>query len=190
MKTIQKLIAFTAFVLSGTSSFYAQNNPQFEPSEFTEIRVVGQARVTYYPRENLTRGYVNFYILGKPGEEKDIIQMAVGYKVGGNDENEPESVFITLNTLSKEGLKYNEDHKLTIYLDDELLLSQNTTVLSSSYRPEKLSYQSFHLPTIKYKDFLRMCEAKNIIILLGQTKISLQPDAIQNLRDLDKAVKK
>lgn len=190
MKIIQKLLAVTVFVLGNAASFYAQNNTIYVPAQFTEIRIVGQARVTYFPGENVTRGSVAFSIWGKLGEEKDRIEMVVGYKVGGNDENEPESVFITLNTFSKEGLKYHQDHKLTIYLDDKLLLSEDTSVLSSAYRPEKLSYEAFHIPTIKYKNFRRMCEAKNITILFGQTKINLQPEALQHLRDLDKTVEK
>ncbi len=80
--------------------------------------------------------------------------------------------------------KYNDNHKINIYLEGNMLLSENIAVSSSIIIAEKFSFE------MKYKDFLKFSEAKDITIQLGKAKIKLQTQHIEALNELNKIVKK
>ena len=193
MKFTLKILVAIIFALSGVVACYAQTPPPAQPPPpMKPARNVGNAKVFYFEKQNQTEANVYLYILGEVADiyqKKDVLTMIVGYKVAGNKATEPETVFLFLTSYSGEGLKYKENHKLTFYLDDKPLLSEDTVVRFSTYAPQKISSESFALE-IKYKDFRRILKAKKVTLQFGQTKIDLKPETIAGLRDLNKTIEK
>jgi len=193
MKLTLKFLAAIIFALSSVASCYAQTPPPpvQPPPPMKPARNVGNAKVFYFEKQNQTKASVYLYILGEVADiyqKKDVLTMEVGYQVAGNKATEPKSIYLFLTSYSGEGLKYKDNHKLTFYLDDKRLLSEDSVVRSSSYAPQKISSESFALPEIKYKDFRKILEAKKVTLQFGQTKIDLKPEVIQGLRDLNKTI--
>lgn len=194
MKFTLKFLAAILFALSSFTFCYAQTPPPAQPPlPMKPARNIGNAKVFYFEKQNQTKASVYFYILGEVADiyqKKDVLTMEVGYQVGGNKAVEPKSVYLYLTSYSGEGLKYKDNHKLTFYLDDKLFLSEDTVVRSSSYAPQSISSESFALSEIEYKDFLKILEAKKVMLQFGQTKIDLNPETIKALRDLNETIEK
>ncbi|HEX8495106.1 MAG TPA: hypothetical protein VF658_19860 [Pyrinomonadaceae bacterium] len=156
-------------------------------------RRVGKAHVVYYPMRNWTEALV-YWILKMElypgsGRVKESLNMTVGYEVAGDKPSEPESVYLKIDAHSATGEKrYRDNHRISIYVDDMLFLSNDPEVLPLYRFPE--NNDSYIIKQIPYKDFRRLLTAKKLTIQLGQTKAELEPRAIEALNDLDRTIER
>jgi hypothetical protein len=148
---------------------------------------------SYYNKTSNTRGSgLTLNLLGKPSNispapnatirvSKDVLRMSVWYHAPGSII--PLTIGLNLTSFSPTPSKYKDNHRLTIYLDDKLLLSENLEVMISGGIYERLLLQ------MKYTDFLKFTEAKKVTVQLGKTKIKLKPKDIEALNELNKTTK-
>jgi hypothetical protein len=180
-------------VVIGSTCNHAQTSSIQPPAAAQPERIIGKAEVYYFENKNQTKASVYLYILGQVADiyqKKDVLTLEVGYEIAGKKAVEPKDVYLILTSYSGEGLKYKENHKLTIYIDDKLLLSEDTIELFSRYYPQKISSESFKLPKIKYTEFLKWIEGKKVTLQFGEAKIDLNTEVITALQDLKKTIEK
>lgn len=92
---------------------------------------------------------------------KNALFMRLGYYASQNIT--PISVPLILRSFSTEPDKYVGNSKLTIFLEDGILLSENMEMQSSIKFAEIFSIK------IKYADFLKLTVAKKVKIQFGET---------------------
>lgn len=146
---------------------------------------------SYYDKDSDSAGGgLNLLLLGNRSDilrelyiyvRKDVLIMFVSHYAPRSII--PTSVGFEITSYSKEPSKYKNNHRLTIYVYDKLLLSENLEVRTSGGIVEKF------LLEMKYTDFLKFTEAKKVTIQLGETKIELKPEQVEALNDLNKTTK-
>ena len=192
MKLVFKISMAAFLALNGVVS-HAQDCssgiPNTPPRE--NCRMIGKVSFGYAKKPVFTSVGIGFYLLGKPGDvipsvntmrvENDVIIMSIGYFAERNIV--PYSATIELRTFSTKPLKHRENHKLTIFIDDKTLLSENLDETGSLMNAENFAF------TMKYSDFLSFTAVSKVVIQIGETKIELKPDAIEALNEMNKTTK-
>jgi len=192
MKLIFKVLVINLLVIGTVAFCYSQKcSPQLNlPKECytVEGKVYSSSIKTY----DLKRASLLLFLLGKPSNRstgpngtilvsEDFIKMEIYYNSSNN--RLPEIVTFEFTLFSNELSKYNDNRKITIYIEDNVLLSENVAVSNSISIAEHFSFE------MKYKNFLKFSEAKDITMQLGKTKIKLKPQHIEALNELNKTVK-
>lgn len=191
MVMLFKKFLLISLVLLITPHIYSQQIPKGPPAPAKPIRTVGEAKVYYFENKNLTVANVYLYIQGVVHdiyEKKDVLVMQVGYKVAGRKATQPKTIEFSFNSYCPEMPKFKDNHKLTIYLNDKILFSGETTPRYLYYPPDRVSNESYNLLDFSYRDYQKMIKAQKITIQLGNTKIELKPETIQALRDLNQTI--
>jgi hypothetical protein len=173
------------------SSSSKDSEPPPPPPPAKPVRIVGKAEVYHFSKINQTRATVHFYVVGKfhdMYEKKDVLEMEAAYEVVGDKAIKPESVYFILSSSSSNGLKYKDDHKLTIYLDGAEFRSAETREWFSHNDPGRISSETYVAPRLRYADFLRLLDAKKVEMKFGQTRFTLSRDHVEALRDLSRTV--
>lgn len=156
-------------------------------------RRVGKAHVIYYPMRNWTEALVYWFLPLQfyPGSSrlKESLNLTFGYEVAGEKPTEPESIYLKIDAYSATGeKKYRDNHRISIYIDDKLFLSNDPEVLPLYQFPE--NNDSYIIKHIPYKDFRRLLPARKLTIQLGQTRVELEPRASEALNDLDRTIER
>ncbi|MDT5062238.1 MAG: hypothetical protein QOH63_2697 [Acidobacteriota bacterium] len=205
MNTLARILIFMVFTLTGAMLGCAQTSPPPPapsatsnskdasppppPAPAKPVRKVGKAEVYYFPKQNETEGKVYFEVIGKfqdMYEGKDVLQMEVDYKVTGNKATKPESVIIIVSSYSSNGLKYKDNHRISIYVDDVKFRSGDTREWFSA--PGKISSETYVTPRLSYDDFLKLIGAKKVEMEFGQTRFTLSQENLEALRDLNRTI--
>ncbi len=196
MVFVVKSLVTICLAIVGVVPIYSQQCPPLLPDTrqipLSECRMIANGKGSYWEKDNAIGASISLYILGKPIDvvstpnalirvNKDVLTMSIGYYAPRKII--PMSVRLNLTSYSSIPSKYKENHKLTIYLDDKPLLSEEAEAGSSIVIAEKFSLE------IKWADFLKFTEAKKITIQLGETKIKLKPEDIEALNELNKTTK-
>jgi hypothetical protein len=190
---VVKSLVTICLAIIGVVSIYAQQCPPALPDTrqipLSECRMIANGKGTYREKDNIAAD-LRLYILGNSTDvvhganirvNKDVLIMSVGYFALGKII--PTSVRLELTSFSTTPSKYKENHKLIIYLDDKPFLSKDTEAGVSIVIAEKFSLE------MKYADFLKFTEAKQITIEMGETIIKLKSEDIKALNELNKTTK-
>lgn len=183
---------FAAFILaiSGVDSYAQDCSTDNPPSE--NCRTFGKAKMYFSEKPALTNAGIRLYLLGKPDDIvpdknatsriiNDILIMQLGYSAPRHII--PQFIHLELKSFSNKPSKYAENNKLTIFLDDKPLLSEDMELQKAAVYVEL-----FHI-YLKYADFLEFTSGKKIKIQFGETKIELKDEEVEALNDLNKTTK-
>jgi hypothetical protein len=192
MKLIFKVLVINLLAAGMITSCYSQNcSPQLNlPKECYTVE--GKVYSSSDKKYNSKRASLLLFLLGKPSNRsngpnatilvsEDFLKMSIYYSASSNVL--PEIVTFEFTLFSNELSKYNDNRKIIIYLKDNVLLSENVALSNSISIAEHFSFE------MKYKNFLKFSEAKDITMQLGKTKIKLKPQHIEALNELNKTVK-
>lgn len=150
------------------SSFYDKKS-HYGRSSFSLFLIGTRADTVRDPRNSVRRS------------SKDVLRMSVGYTWSGD--HVPDYFDFSFVSYSENPFKYEDNHKLSIYIDDKSVLSENTENRGFYQTVKNFSIE------IKYSDYIKFLEAKKVAIQLGDTEIILKPDQIELLKELFKTTK-
>src|SRR5687768_12869370 len=171
MRLIFKISTVIVLAIFGIAS-YAQDGSSDNPS-LEDCR-----KAFYSEKPDYTTESLRLYLVGKDSDivpdknaslrvNNDVLIMRLGYSA--LRKITPPSVFFELTSYSAKPSKYEDNHKLTIFLDNQLLLSESMRMLNSIVIAERFSLE------MKYPDFLKFTAAKKVKLQLGETEIDLKP---------------
>jgi hypothetical protein len=150
---------------------------------------VGKAKAFYSPKVDKIEATVDLDVIGKyeSASEADYLEMLAYFNVPGRKIIQPESMHFVFTSRSRQ-LKYQVNHKLTISLDGTQFVSGDTKIVNSGCGPKDSCEEVIRSPELPYNQFLRMLEAREIEMRLGDTKFKLSRGNIEGLRDLSRIV--
>ena len=186
-------MSLLCFLLVGSQHNYSQQFPKGPPAPAKPVRTVGEAKVYYFENQNLTIAQVYLYIQGEVLDiykKKDVLVMQVGYKVTGQKATAPKFLDFDFISYSADMPKYKGDHKVSMYLNDLLLFSGETTPRYLYYPPGKVSSEMYSSSDFTYTNYQQLIKAQKVTMQIGKTKIDLMPGTIQALRDLNQTIER
>lgn len=208
IKFVVKSLMAMALAIGGFVSIYAQqcptdtsvpHSPPQNPPPLDECQLIANGKGTFWQSKNAMGASIRLYIMGKPTDiykpsyamepliYRDVLIMRLGYYAPRKIR--PMSVNFELMSYSPTAFKYEANHKITIYLDDNPLLSKDAEATSLMVDIKRsINIEKFTVE-MEFGDFLKFTEAKNITIQLGETKIKLKSEDIEALNELNKTTK-
>src|SRR6266404_6815322 len=139
MRTLVKFGLASILLASCVGHVYGQTSePPPPPKPLKPVKVVGKAQALYFANTNRTRVEVFMDVVGHFQEmyqKKDVLQLRVVYEVAGSRITMPQSVVFFLTSFSSGGLKYSDNHSLSISIEGHHLLTTNTLKDRVNYSP-------------------------------------------------------
>jgi len=148
--------------------------------------------VRYSETNNRTLARIYTYILGTspevPERKKEVITMELGYSVPGRATKPPESIYFRLVSYSPNVPQYTNNHGVTIFVDDSVLLNDPGFNWYADDNPPPTASESYGIQKLKFLDFQKMAKANTLSIQLGTTKINITGESLDAVRDLLRTV--
>ena len=180
------------FVLVATAPALLAQVPPPPPPVRAPSREVGKAKVFYIEKLDQTRAEAFSYIQGTSLDiyerKQEVIDLTLQYAVRGRKASKPDFVSLYLTSYSAHPEKYIKDHKITIFVDGQELLSEIGIDRYVNLEFLRSSSESYAIPRISYSDFEKMANAKRISITIGATKIDLKKGDGRLVKDLEKTI--
>lgn len=157
----------------------------------TPTKTVGKADVYYDETRKRTKAKVSFYVIGRPEDilKTDVLSITTEIHGPGRTPMRPESVNFSLYSYSHgKGYKYKNDAKLTIFLDDVFLLSNEFQPHFMAIDPRGGVTENYFSAPIPYDKFLKILGAKKIVMKFGSTEFEIRSENLEALRDLNKSI--
>jgi hypothetical protein len=150
-------------------------------------KIVGKAKAYYSPKIDETEATVDLDLIGQyeSASKADNLEMLASFAVPGKKLIRPESMHFVFTSRSRQ-LKYQVNHKFTIFLDGAQFASAETKVVNSGCKSSGSCEEMIRSPELPYDNFLRLLEAKEVEMQLGETRFKLKGEAIEALRDLSR----
>jgi hypothetical protein len=163
--------------------------PDPKPILLGECRLIADGRGHFSNSKYGMGADLKLYLLGKQTDivptnnatyqvNNDVLTMRLSYRAP--ESIIPTSAYLELRSFSTKPRKYETNHKLTITVDDKLILSDDLEMRSSIVIAEIFTY------SMKFTDFLKFTEAKQITFQFGETTIKLKAEDIKALNELNK----
>ena len=184
------IISYVSTVYSQTLPHSQAQNPAPRPEEGVLLKSVGQAKAHYRPRDDQTGIVVITKIAEKFELPKysEVLTLMVYFTLPGKKVAQPKNVYMIFSSISPQ-LKYQDNHKLTIYCEGLEYFSPGTRV-ELLQKNELGFFEGVRSSGIAYKDFLRLLESREVVIQLGSTKVELKEENLEALRDLKRIIEK
>jgi len=157
----------------------------------TPTKTVGKAEVYYDDTRKRTKAKVDFYVIGRPEDilTTDVLSLAIEIEGPGRRPVKAESIIFSLYSYSHgKSYKYKSDSKLTIFLDNALLLSDDFQPFFMAIDPRGGVTEHYLSARIPYDKLLQILKAKKIVMKFGSTTFEVQGENLEALRDLNKSI--
>jgi hypothetical protein len=158
----------------------------------TPAKSFGKTEVYYDATRKRTKAKVDFYVIGRPEDalKTDVLSLTIEMEGPGRRPVKAESIIFSLYSYSHgKSYKYKSDPKLTIFLDDTLLLSDEFQPFFMAIDPRGGVTEHYLSARIPYDKLLQILKAKKIVMKFGSTTFEIQGENLEALRDLNKSIK-
>lgn len=196
MKTNVKILLHIVLFLTFASSIHSQSLPSSylkswsEKSQDFNNPTIGhytfrggvfiQAHINLPVLGNISNVYDNMRN-GRIYVGKDVLIMELSYRHSSYCVNRTETL-IDITSFSPEDFKYEDNPKLSIYLDNKLLISENMKL-----EREISTIQHFSV-NLDPDNFKKILKSQNVLIQLADTQIKLGEKSVESLSKLSNLI--
>src|SRR5581483_7120811 len=176
-KIIKSLVIFLCIPFIG-NVVYTQDPPPPPPPGPALKKSVGKATISYLRGSDTSSSRVGFCVLGDYGIElkEDALCLEFRFENKGKTVIKPATVAITMRSQARgRDYKYTEDHKLAISVNDKLIVSENTNLMSREV-DQRGWVTEMYATNFPYDAFTKMIEAKTVTLRFGKTEASFKPE--------------
>jgi hypothetical protein len=158
-------------------------------------RKVGAAEVYYLKDKNKMRAQVRIYLSGQAQDilaGKDVLTLDVVFEVTGTKLTQPKNVYFAFTSYFAEKPRFHKDNNLQLYSDGVGgldITSWRTQILSSKSNPSG-GGEEIYYAAIQYDKFVRVVNAREAVVSLGESRFSLKKDQLEMFQDLNATIEK
>ena len=163
------------------------------PAPKVPVQRVGKATVNYYAESNKTVATSQSYVSGSIDGDyrgEDSIRISSDYSAVGRPPVKPRFIDFWISFSSKGENKYVNNHQMTIYADDERIITTDPDALYSKPEGWSVNVETYSIPKMDYEVFHKLATANKVLVQIGDNKIELPSTAIASLHDLDDTIDK
>ncbi len=179
---LTKIILLLTFTFSCVALTSAQL-PPLPPEAGKPTKIIGKANIYEFKTGTLAESV----FLNRNG--KQIISAAYWLPADQTGEK-PKSVQMAFQSFSDNGLKYKNNPKLVITLNDKGATRKKTRIVMASCNEKNECHEVLAMPLFPFTDFEAMLKAKKVKIQFGDTVFELTPEEKDGLRDLQRTLEK